>query len=104
MHFDPRYRLHAHDWIAVEILGKDVATCAEDDLAPGGSAQPPQEPAFDLRANEVRIDDDAAVQCEHDALDMDAFADVLRYFNDLRAAAEVGGASDAARTTRGRRR
>src|SRR5260370_6284782 len=104
MHFDPRYRLHAHDWIAVEILGKDVATCAEDDLAPGGSAQPPQEPALDLRANQVRIDDDAAVQRKHDALDVNAFAVVLRHFNDLGAAAEVVGARDAARTTRGERR
>src|SRR5579864_1229602 len=41
MHFDRRYRLHAHDWIAIEILGKDVAACAEDDLAPGGGAQAP---------------------------------------------------------------
>src|SRR5258708_5783227 len=104
MHFDPRYRLHAHDWIAVEILGKDVATCAEDDLAPGGSAQPPQEPALDLRANEVRIDDDAAVQREHHALDVNTLAVVLRYFNHLGAAAEVVGARDAARATRGQRR
>src|SRR6266852_3255609 len=101
MHFDPRYRLHPHDGVAIEILGKDVATCAEDDLAPGGSAQPPQEPALDLRANEVRIDDDATVQREHDALDMNTFAVVLRHFNDLRAAAEVVGARDAACTTRG---
>src|SRR6266566_2578128 len=104
MHFDPRYRLHPHDWIAIEILGKDVATCAEDDLAPGGSAQPPQEPAFDLRANEVRIDDDAAVEREHDALDVNAFAVVLRNLDDLRAAAEVVGARDAARATLGQRR
>src|SRR5260221_13674499 len=35
------YRLHAHDWIAIEILGKDVATIPQHDLTPGGSAQPP---------------------------------------------------------------
>ncbi len=99
-----RYRLHPHDGIAIEILGKDVAACAEDDLAPGGSAQPPQEPAFDLRANQVRIDDDAAVQREHDALDVKALAVVLRDFNDLRAAAEVVGARDTARTALGQRR
>src|SRR6266568_4608271 len=104
MHFDPRYRLHAHDGKAIEILGKDVATCAENDLAPGGSAQPPQEPAFDLCANQVRIDDDAAVQCEDDALDVDAFAVVLRHFNDLGAAAEVVGARDATRETLTERR
>src|SRR6266568_5713586 len=104
MHFDPRYRLHAHDGKAIEILGKDVATCAEDDLAPGGSAQPPQEPAFDLCANQVRIDDDAAVQREDDALDVDAFAVVLRHFNDLGAAAEVVGARDATRETLTERR
>ena len=52
--------MHAHDGVAIEILGDDLATLAEDDLAPGGSAQPPQESALDLRANEVRIDDDAA--------------------------------------------
>src|SRR5260370_40463521 len=104
MHFDPRYRLHPHDWISIEILGKDVATCAEDDLAPGGGAQPPQEPALDLRANEVRIDDDAAVQREHDALDVNTFAVVLRDLNDLGAAAEVVGARDAAGATLGQRR
>src|ERR1700737_3781028 len=104
MHFDPRYRLHAHDWIAVEILGKNVATLAEDDLAPGGGAQPPQEPAFDLRTNEIRIDDDAAVEREHDALDVNAFAVVLRYLDDLRTAAEVVGARDATRATRRQRR
>src|SRR5256886_8940747 len=89
---------------AIEILGKDVATCAEDDLAPGGSAQPPQEPAFDLRTNEIRIDDDAAVEREHDALDVNAFAVVLRYLDDLRTAAEVVGASDTARAPGGQRR
>ena len=87
----------------MEILGKDVAACAEDDLAPGGSAQPPQEPALDLRANEVRIDDDATVQREHDTLDVNALSLVLRDLNDLCAAAEIICASDAARVPCGER-
>ena len=65
-------RLHAHDRVAVEVLGDDVAAVAEDDLAPGGRAQREQQPAFNLGADEVGVDGDAAVEGEHDALDVDA--------------------------------
>src|SRR5689334_218832 len=60
VHFDRRYRLHAHDGIAIEVLRDDVAAIAQDDLTPGSGSKPPQDPALHLRADEVGIEDDAA--------------------------------------------
>src|ERR1700737_4056998 len=38
--FDGRGGLDAHDGVAIEVLGDDVVAFAEDDLAPGRSAEP----------------------------------------------------------------
>ena len=48
---DRRDRAHPHDRVAVEVLGDDLAAVAEHDLAPGRRAEPPQQPALDLRAD-----------------------------------------------------
>jgi hypothetical protein len=68
-HVDLGHRLHPHDRVAVEVLGDDLAAVAEHDLAPGGGAQRPDEAAFDLRADQVRVDADAAVEREGDLLE-----------------------------------
>ena len=73
-HVDLRHRLHPHDRVAVEVLGDDLAAVAEHDLAPGGGAERVDEAAFDLGADQVRVDDDAAVQREGDPLDVDPVA------------------------------
>jgi len=50
------------------------AAVAEHGLAPGGGAERPDEAAFDLRADQVRADGDAAVEREGDLLDADPVA------------------------------
>src|SRR5579862_5141886 len=49
------HRLHPHDRVTVEVLGDDLAAVAEHGLTPGGGAQRPDEAAFDLRADQVRV-------------------------------------------------
>src|SRR3954453_21757959 len=88
MHLDLRDGGHSHERVAVEVLGDDVAAFAEHDLAPRRGAEPEEQPAFDLSADQVRVDGDAAVQREHDPLDMDAPAVVEGYLGDVGAVAE----------------
>src|ERR1700745_4113404 len=64
--------------IAVEVPGDDLAALAERHLAPRRGTQPEQEPALDLRADQVRVDPDAAVEDVHDPFDVDAPARVER--------------------------
>ena len=85
--------------IPIKILGDNVASSTQDNLAPGCSAKPPEEAALNLRANEVRVDDDAAIQREHDALDVNTLPFVLRHLNHLRTVAQIVGARDAACAT-----
>jgi hypothetical protein len=59
----------------------------------------PDEAAFDLGADQVRVDDDAAVQHEGDLLDADTVAVVGGDLGDLEAAA--GDAAGAAFGQRG---
>src|ERR1700722_4835173 len=40
VHLDRRFRLHPSHGVAVEVLGDDVASFAQDDLTPGRGAQP----------------------------------------------------------------
>ena len=98
---DPRDGAHARDRVAVEVLGDDLAAVAEHDLAPRRGAEPEQEPAFDLGADEVRVDGDAAVEDEHDPVDMDAPARIERDLGHVGAVAEEAGAGDPARAALG---
>src|SRR6202041_576658 len=86
-HVDLRHRLHPHDRVVVEVLGDDLASVAEHDLAPGGGAQRPDQAAFDLRADQVRVDSDAAVEREGDLLEADPVAAVDGDLGDLGAVA-----------------
>src|SRR4029077_18523512 len=96
-HLDLRRRLHPHDQVGIEALGDDLAAVAQDDLAPGGGAERVQEAAFDLGADQVGVDDDAAVQREADLLEVDPVAVVEGDLGDLRAVAvQEAAAGDAA--------
>src|SRR4051812_3326330 len=99
MDLDPRDRPHTRDRVPVEVLGGDVAALAEHDLAPRRGAEPEEQPAFDLSADQVRVDGDAAVQREHDPLDTDALAVIERDLGDIGAVAEEARARDPARAT-----
>jgi hypothetical protein len=56
-------------------LGDSVgAARAEDDLAPRGCAQPSQQAAFHLGADQIEIEHNAAVERKHDAVHVDASA------------------------------
>jgi hypothetical protein len=103
-HVDLRHRLHPHDRVAVEVLGDDLAAVAEYGLAPGGGAQRVDEPTFDLGADQVRVDGDAAVEREGDPLDMDPVAIIEGDLGDLGAVAvEEAAGGDAAGAAFGQR-
>jgi hypothetical protein len=102
---DLRDRAHSHDRVAVEVLGDDLAAVAEHDLAPRGRAEPEQEPAFDLGANQIRVERDAAVEREHDPIDVDALAVIERDLGHVGAgqrAEPAGAVARAARSPRPR--
>src|SRR5579871_4945289 len=100
MDFDVRHRLHAQNRVPIEVLGGNLAAFAEDDLTPGRGPEPPQQAALDLCADQIRIEDDTAVEGEHDALDVNALALVLGDLNDLRTVTEIVGAGNTARVPR----
>src|SRR6185436_7871473 len=104
VHLDPRDRTHPQTWIGVEVLGDEVAALAEADLAPRCRAQPPEQPALHLRADQVRVDDSPTVEREHDPADVDPAAVVERDLRDLRAMAEEARAGDPAGATLGEQR
>src|SRR5690349_4076779 len=95
VHLDHGDRLHAHDGVAIEVLGEDVTTFAEHDLAPGGGTDPEQQAALDLRPDQIGIDGDAAVEDVDDAIDVDTIAVVERHFGHLRAVTQEAAAGDA---------
>src|SRR6266568_9509523 len=73
--------LHPHYGIAIKVLRDDLAAIPQNDLAPGGSTKPPQETAFDLRANDVYCHGTIATALEFllsRGLDLDRVAPVER--------------------------
>ena len=104
VYIDFRNGLDAHDRIAIEVLRDDLAAVAEDDLAPRGGAQAVDDPAFNLGADQIRIDRDPAIEDEDDALHVDALSFIARDFDDLRAMAEEVAASNPARSPFRKRR
>jgi hypothetical protein len=90
---DLRDRAHAHDRVAVDVLGDELAAVAEHDLAPRRVAEPEQEPALDLSADQVRVDGDAAVEGEHDPVEADTPAVIDRDLGHVGAVAEEWCAS-----------
>src|SRR5690349_5494252 len=99
MDFDVGRRLHPHHGISIEVLSLDGAATSENDLAPGSGAESPQQSAFDLCADKIRIEDDAAVQHEDNAFDMNTLSFISRHLNDLGTMAQIVGARDAACAT-----
>src|SRR5438552_983181 len=62
-------------------------------------SEPEQEAAFDLSTDQVRIDRYAAVEHEHDPLDVHTLAGIERDLGHVGAVAEKARAGDPARAT-----
>ena len=71
---------------------------------PRCGAEAPEQPALDLRADQVGVDVSPAVEREHDPVDVDPAAVVKRDLRDLSAMAEETRARDSACTSLGQRR
>ncbi len=58
--------------IAVEVLNDDLAAVTQHHLTPRRRAEPEQELALDLSADQIRVDSDAAVEHVHDPIHANA--------------------------------
>ncbi len=86
---DPRHRLHAQDRVVVEVALLDAPVLERDPTVEGGR-EPEDDAGFHLRADGVRVDDGAAVDGAHHAMDGDLARRRHRDFRHLRDEAAEG--------------